>query len=79
MNKEKTNMDIVSDLMTFSRNGGLMQLFVIDALGKWADIIANKSDEELTEAFGKNSFINPIAWKRCAIECKERLSEVYSG
>jgi hypothetical protein len=77
MKKNKTNVDIVKDLMEFSRNGPMMQLFVIDALGKWSEEIASKSDEELTKAFGEGSFVNPIAWKRCAIECRDKLKEVY--
>jgi hypothetical protein len=58
--------------MEFSRNGALMQAFVIDALGKWSDIIASKKPEELD-----TPFIAGHAWKACALELQEALNKKY--
>ena len=65
-----TNTEFVVHLMEYSRNGPLMQMFVIDALGKWADRVAASPPIE-------HGLINGEAWKDCAVELRERLNEKY--
>lgn len=73
MPKPKTNIEFVRELMDFSRFGPLAQMFVIDALSKWSDKIANTPIEELRSAFEGNPLIDAEAWHGVAREIKEKL------
>ncbi len=63
-----TNIEKVQHIMTYSRYGGLAQLFVMDALHKWTDIISKASPEEIG-----NGFVNGEAWIGVAREIQETL------
>jgi hypothetical protein len=63
-----TNIEKVQHIMTYSRYGGLAQLFVMDALHKWTDIISKASPEEIS-----NGFVNGDAWIGVAREIQETL------
>ncbi|MCK4125859.1 hypothetical protein ACI2TT_25410 [Ralstonia nicotianae] len=58
--------------MDFSRFGPLAQMFVIDALSKWSDMIANTPIDELRSAFEGNPLIGAEAWQSMAREIKEK-------
>ncbi|MGM3411942.1 hypothetical protein [Ralstonia holmesii] len=73
MPKPKTNIEFVRELMDFSRFGPLAQMFVIDALSKWSDKIANTPVEELHKAFDGNLLIGAEAWQGVAREIKDKL------
>ncbi|AXW61567.1 hypothetical protein CJO94_05960 [Ralstonia solanacearum] len=73
MPKPKTNIDFVSELMDFSCFGPLAQMFVIDALSKWSDKIAETPIKELCKAFEGNPLIGAEAWQGVAREIKEKL------
>ena len=73
MPEPKTNIEFVRELMDFSRFGPLAQMFVIDALSKWSDRIANTPVEELRAAFENNPLIGAEAWQGVAQEIKEKL------
>ncbi len=79
--KCKTNAELVSDLMNYSPVGVVSQLFIMDAIGKYANKVASMSLEELTALFEQNgaiALIEPLAWHRAAIDIKKRLDAFYS-
>lgn len=78
MSKPKTNIEFVCGLMDFSRFGPLAQMFVIDALTKWSDKIADTPIEELRKAFEGNPLISAEAWQGVAREIKEKLDANFS-
>jgi len=69
--KHKTNIQLVTDLMTHSQHGVLMQAFIIEAIAKYAELTK--------EAIGKpewapNSFISAKSWGACADEALEAIT-----
>ena len=69
--KHKTNIQVVNDLMTHSKQGALMQAFIIEAIAKYAELTK--------EAVGKpdwapNSFISAGAWGACAEEALDAIT-----
>jgi hypothetical protein len=63
-----TNMEKVHHIMSCSRYGALAQMFVMDALNKWAGIISKASPEQVD-----NGFINGEAWIGVAREIQNAL------
>lgn len=74
--QRKTNVEAVADLMQFSKYGALAQLFVVDALGKYARHIANAPPE--TFASMKGGLISPDAWQAVAREIADKI-DVHLG
>lgn len=68
----KTNVQVVTDLMEFSKYGAMAQLFVIDALSKVAKKVALSPPEAFASMEG--GFINPEVWKGVAREISEKLA-----
>jgi hypothetical protein len=69
--KRKTNIQVVNDLMTHSKQGVLMQAFIIEAIAKYAELTK--------EAIGKpewapNSFISAKSWGACADEALDAIT-----
>ncbi|MFV8624987.1 hypothetical protein ACNREE_11085 [Ralstonia pseudosolanacearum] len=79
MSKSKTNIEFVRELMDFSHFGPLAQMFVIDALSKWSDKIAQTPIEELRKAFEGNPLIGADAWQGVAREIKAKLDAHFAG
>lgn len=76
MAKHKTNESFVKSVMTFSRQGALIQMFVIAALEHYAKtVVAAHTQGELKG--GTFGFINPDAWADCGRELLEKLEENY--
>jgi hypothetical protein len=63
-----TNIEKVTHIMTYSNHGALSQMFVMEALHKWSDIISRASAKDVD-----NGFIDPEAWIGVAKEIRERL------
>jgi hypothetical protein len=63
-----TNIEKVHHLMTYSSYGALAQLFAMDALHKWADIVAKASPDQVG-----NGFVNGEAWIGVAREIRGAL------
>ena len=78
MPKPTTNIEFVRELMDFSRFGPLAQMFVIDALSKWSDEIANTPIEELRNAFEGHPLIGAEAWQGVAREIKGKLDAYFA-
>ncbi|HDR9202719.1 TPA: hypothetical protein QDB48_004074 [Burkholderia vietnamiensis] len=68
-----TNVECITDLMTFSRYGALAQAFVMDALGKHASSIAKMPLEEFAEKFGDQPAVSAKAWHGVANEIHDKL------
>ncbi|MGE8454411.1 MAG: hypothetical protein ACN6OP_28140 [Pseudomonadales bacterium] len=64
----KTNIQMVTELMEYSRFGGLAQAFVMDALAKHADRVATSDPDTLDTAF-----LSGHAWVGVAKEIKSKL------
>lgn len=58
LKRPMTNIEKVTHLMTYSKYGGLSQIFVMEAIHQWSRIISNASPEDI----GSGCFINPHAW-----------------
>ena len=69
----KTNIDVVTEIMNYSRYGALAQFFVMDALLKLSDTVSKATPKE----FGKTNAlaVNPEAWIGVAKEIKEKLKK----
>jgi hypothetical protein len=63
-----TNIEKVHHIMTYSKYGALAQLFVMDALHKWADIISRVSPDQVS-----NGFVDGKAWVGVAREIQHTL------
>jgi hypothetical protein len=65
--KHKTNTQLINGLMRYSRQGSLMQAFVIEAIAKYAESVkANPLPD--------NAFISTQAWDNCANEVLEAVN-----
>lgn len=71
MNKEKrcgarkTNVERVTEFMEYSKTGALAQIFVMEAIGRYADQVLKAGPEACASAF-----IDGEAWCRVAQEWK---------
>jgi hypothetical protein len=68
-----TNVGRILHLMEWSRCGGLMQAFVIEALGSYADYLLRTAEDYKKK--NRESFINPEAWVACAQEVADMFRE----
>lgn len=69
-----SNVEFITELMTFSRAGPLTQVFVIDAIGKQARLVAATPAEEF-----ERPMFNGAAWVAAAKEIVQRLDAVYGA
>jgi hypothetical protein len=69
MPKRQDNITFVRDLMNNSQYGALAQLFVLDALDKWSEMVA-KTDPEKVD----NGMISGHAWVGVAKEIQQKLN-----
>jgi hypothetical protein len=74
-NLPQSNTEFVVDIMNYSECGGMIQMFVIEALRYYSEQVANgvmpKSDP--------NAFINPRDWWHCAREVQKKIRAKYEG
>jgi hypothetical protein len=69
----KTNVQIVRDLMEFSKFGALSQMFIIDAITKQAALVAKSRPSD----YPAGGFVEPTAWIGVAKEIEARMAEAY--
>ena len=67
--KHKTNAQLIGDLMSHSKQGVLMQAFLIEAIAKYAEQ-TKVSPPWSTD----NTFISEAAWRACADEALEAIN-----
>jgi len=65
--KQKTNIQLVTHMMTYSKQGALMQAFIIEA-------IANYAESVKANPLPDNSFVSPHAWNACASEALDAIN-----
>ncbi|WP_334070383.1 hypothetical protein [Burkholderia cepacia] len=68
-----TNLECLTNIMTFSRYGALAQAFVMDALSKHAAHVARMPLEELMEKFSDQPIVSAKAWHGVANEIHDKL------
>lgn len=68
MKEHKTNVEVVTNIMEFSRYGALAQAFVIDALVKFSDAVSKCDPKELD-----SPLLNGAAWVGVAQEISAKL------
>ena len=67
--KHKTNNQLVTELMTHSQQGVLMQAFIIEAIAKYSEQ-TKVSPPWSTD----NTFISEAAWRACADEALDAIN-----
>ena len=67
--KHKTNAQLIGDLMSYSKQGVLMQVFLIEAIAKYAEQ-TKVSPPWSTD----NGFISEAAWRACADEALDAIN-----
>ncbi|WP_441460300.1 hypothetical protein [Burkholderia thailandensis] len=68
-----TNLECLTDIMTFSRYGALAQAFVMDALSQHAERVATVPLYTLQQQFGVHALISIEAWQGVAREIHTKL------
>ena len=66
--KTHTNIELIADLMDFSKQGAMMHVFVLQALAHYAQNVL------LGAVPTQPSLLSQAAWKQCAIEALDALS-----
>lgn len=66
----ETNEQFVARMMEFPKSGPLMQIFIVEALRRYADQCATLDAAKLD-----TGPISGHAWKRCAIELREEMNK----
>ena len=66
--KRKTNIELVTDLMTHSKHGVLMQAFIIEAIAKYSE------QTKVSPPWSNQSFISEAAWRACADEALDAIT-----
>lgn len=67
--KHKTNAQLIGDLMSHSKQGVIMQAFLIEAIRHYA------IQAKVAPPWSKdNTFISEAAWRACADEALEAIN-----
>ena len=69
----ETNVDIVNHIMTRSRYGALSQVFVIEALTRYAKQVS----EAPVSALNAHPLLSGEAWHGVAVEIQDKLNAKY--
>ncbi len=68
-----TNIELVTNIMEFSKHGVMAQLVVMEAIARYVNGVVDTGLEGIIDEFGENFLINPTAWFRTCQEIKEKL------
>ena len=69
--KHKTNVQLINDMMSDSKQGALMQAFLIEAIHAYAkQVKASKSNPE----WAAQAFISWQSWGACAEEALDAIN-----
>ena len=66
--KQPTNAQLINGLMTHSQQGVIMQVFIIEAIAKYAE------QTKVSPAWANEGFISEAAWRACADEAMEAIN-----
>lgn len=83
MSKITNNEELVIDLMNFSPYGALSQVFVMEAIQRYANEVIEQEEKILKdkakeESEGKISFVDMGSWLGVAKNIKERTDKFYN-
>ena len=76
--KINNNQELMVDLMEFSPYGVMSQMFIIEALSRYAKEVSEMTDEEVAEYDKKRPMISTEAWRGTARDIKKRMDEFYN-
>ncbi len=76
--KLESNEDLVCDLMKFSPRGPLGQVFIIEAIRKYAETWAAMTPEQRKQYQDKSPLISMEAWCAVAEDVKARCDKFYN-
>jgi hypothetical protein len=71
-----TNEELVAHMMRFSNFGALSQMFIVDAITKAAEAVANSKPEDYPPE--RMMMVTPEAWIGVAQEIKATMDEFYN-
>lgn len=66
----ETNEQFVARVMEFAKSGPIMQIFIVEALRKYAEACAVADAAKMD-----TGPISGHAWKRCAIELRDEINK----
>ena len=66
--KHQTNAELINGLMSYSKQGPLMQAFLIEA------IHAYSKQTKVSPKWANEGFISEAAWRACADEALEAIN-----
>ncbi len=66
----ETNAEFVARLMEFAKSGPIAQLFIIEAVRRYAEQCKDADPKKL-----ETGIIPGAHWKRCAVEIHEEVSK----
>lgn len=66
--RKPTNVEFVTDLMEFSNNGPMIQVYVLEALRLYSDSVVQNQDQ-----IPEDGFISRHLWVSCAEEVLKKL------
>ena len=69
-----TNVEFVTELMEVSRNGPMIQAYVLEALRLYSDSVVQNQDQ-----IPEDGFISRRLWVSCAEEVLEKLEGRSNG
>ena len=69
-----TNIEIIEKIMTFSRYGGLVQVFIMLGVEAYCDEIICEKPEEIDKSL--KGFVSADIWKGIATEVKQKLKDL---
>lgn len=69
------NREFLNHMMTFSRSGPMMQLFIMESLRKMAEATVKEDPTVLAEQGGIWNIINPHAWVAAARELDQMFQD----
>ena len=69
-----TNVEFVTELMEISRNGPMIQAYVLEALRLYSDSVVQNQDQ-----IPEDGFISRRLWVSCAEEVLEKLEGRSNG
>lgn len=73
VSKPTNNTELVRNLMEFSPHGALSQVFIIEAIRRYADTCAKLAPQDMD-----NPMISGAAWKGVAVDIKTRMDAFYN-
>jgi hypothetical protein len=71
LNKRLTNVELITELMEFSKMGGMGQIFIMAGLHTYAETVVSQPRPEPDP----RAFICPTIWWDCAKEILDRINE----